>query len=163
MQSINWQQEAERALNEIIEQLSEAHRGAFFWYEPMGVVVAFDNRLEDDANPQRQKSLLEEICERRGAIVRAFAIDEQEQSWVMLVTGTEPKNAFDAVWAARQIACSEMAPTEYAPLDIESFLEHGNLPLDLASKYQYEVADKTVKSYFSNPNKWKNCRPGFQS
>jgi hypothetical protein len=129
----------------------------------MGVVVAFDNRLEGDANPQRQKSLLEEICGRRGAIVRAFAIDEQNESWAMLVTGTEPRIAFDAVWAAWQIACSEMTPAEHAPLDVESFLEHGNLPLDVASKYQYELADKTVKSYFSNPNKWKNCRPGFQS
>ena len=50
----NWSIEAQRAVAHVESELSEAHRGAFLWYEPQGVVLVFSNGLEEDPIPEKQ-------------------------------------------------------------------------------------------------------------
>ena len=50
----DWNAEAQRAVTHVEAELSEAHRGAFLWYEPQGVVLVFSNGLEESTIPEKQ-------------------------------------------------------------------------------------------------------------
>jgi hypothetical protein len=59
---IDWNTEAEQAVTHVEDELSEAHRGAFLWYEPQGVVLVFSNGLEEAPIPEKQMEFLKAVC-----------------------------------------------------------------------------------------------------
>ncbi len=155
----DWNAEARRALDHVRSELSEAHRGAFLWHEPTGVVLVFNTRSYEDPVPERQMDFIKCAFDVKGATIRSIAYSEERISWAMLVTDVEPDWAFDCVWAAWHSACSETDPAHFTPLDLKTFMAQGELPLDMVDRYQYGLAEKTIEAHYSNPNIWKNCRP----
>jgi len=156
---IDWNTGAQRAVSHIQSELSKAHRGAFLWYEPQGMVLVFNNGLEKEPIPEKQMNFLKRAFELRGGTIHALAHSEDRTSWAMLVTGLEPAWAHDCVWAAWHSACSEVDPEHFEPLEVIAFVERGDLPLNMVGWCRYGVAQKTIKAHSSNPNHWKNCHP----
>lgn len=156
---IDWDAEARRAVGHVESELSEAHRGAFCWHEPSGVVLIFDNRLYKAPVPEKQLAFVKEAVQSKGGYVHAIAHSEDGGIWTMLVTGVEPGWAFDCVWAGWHSACSQGDPGQFEPLSVKAFMERGDLPLEAVGKYQYGLAQKTIQAHFSDPRRWKNCRP----
>ncbi len=140
-------------------ELSEAHRGAFIWHEPSGLVLVFNKGVDADPIPEKQLEFLNQAFELKGAIIHATAHSDDRPIWAMLVTGVDPEWAFDCVWAAWHFACSQVDPGQYEPLTLRAFMERGDLPLNMFGKYQYGVAKKTIQAHYSDPRHWKNCRP----
>jgi hypothetical protein len=155
----NWNAEAQRAVAHIEAELSEAHRGAFLWHEPSGVVLVFNNGLYEDPIPAKQMEFLKQALGLKGGTIHAVAHSSDRIIWAMMVTGVDPEWAFDCVWAAWHSACSQVDPGTYEPLDVRAFVERGDLPLEIAGKYQYGVAKKTIEAHYSDPRHWKSCRP----
>ena len=155
----NWNTEAQRAVDHVQSELSEAHRGAFLWYEPRGVVLVFSNGLEESPIPEKQMEFLKEAIQAQDGTIHALAHSEEGTSWAMLVTKVDPDWAHDCVWAAWHSAHSQVDPGTYEPLDLKGFLERGDLPLEVVGKYQYGIAKKTIEVHYSDPRHWKNARP----
>ncbi len=156
---VDWNAEAQRAVAHVEAELSEAHRGAFFWHEPSKVVLVFNNGLEPDPIPEKQMEFLKGAFELNGVTIHAVAYSEEQVIWAMLVTGVDPEWAFDCVWAAWHSAHSQVDPGTYEPLDLKGFMERGDLPLEIVGKYQYGLAKKTIEVHYSDPRHWKNARP----
>ena len=148
---VDWNAEARRAVSHVESELSEAHRGAFFWHEPSGVVLVFNNGLENDPIPEKQMEFLKRAFELEGGNIHATAHSDDRTIWAMLVTGVAPDWAFDCVWAAWHSAHSQVDPGTYEPLDVKAFVERGDLPLEIVGKYQYGVAKKTIQAHYSDP------------
>jgi hypothetical protein len=156
MPQIDWNAEAKKALAHVQAELSEAHRGAFVWHEPLGITLVFDNRREDDPVEKRQLEFIKRVCKKLGAIIMASA--EGGESWAMLTLGWDAITAHNCMWAAWHSACSEVSQ-EFAPLSLKSYLANGNIPFNSAGALEYWIASRTIEAHFSNPNKWKNCYP----
>lgn len=62
----DWNTEAQRAVAHVETELSEAHRGAFLWYEPQKVVLVFSNGLEESPIPEKQLEFLKQAIEFQG-------------------------------------------------------------------------------------------------
>jgi len=155
----DWNAEARRAVAHVEDELSEAHRGAFLWHEPSGVVLIFNNGLYEDPIPEKQMEFLKRAIQLKGGTIHAIAHSNDRVVWAMLVTGVEPGWAFDCVWAAWHSACSLGDPEHFEPLSLKTFLERGDLPLEAVGQYQYGLAQKTILAHYSDPRHWKNCRP----
>jgi hypothetical protein len=160
MQPIIWQPQVERALTEVRGQLSEAHRGAFLWHEPTGAILVFENRL-NEVVPDRQLQIMHDICKRQRATIHAGERDAEGGSWAMLISNWDVDSAFNSVWAAWHIASVETDPKNFRPFSIEQFLSGVAIPFNLPGNAQYQIAKKTIDAYFTNPNKWKHCKPNF--
>lgn len=158
MPTINWEAEAQRAIEHVKSDLSEAHRGAFVWYDPMGIILLFDNRSSVDPVPQLEQDFVREVCKLDGSKIQAF-LDDGE-TWIMLIQDWTDEQAFDCVWAAWHAAASQVVE-RFEPLDVQAYWEHGDLPLTRDSWFEYETAKMTIEAHFSNPNRWKNCVPNF--
>lgn len=155
----DWNTESQRAVAHVEAELSEAHRGAFLWHEPSGVVLIFNNGLEAAPIAEKQMSFLSRAIELKGGTIHAVAHSDDRVIWAMLVTGVELQWAFDCVWAAWHSACSEADPEHFEPLTLKAFLERGDLPLEVMGRYQYGVAQKTIQAHYADPRHWKSCRP----
>ena len=156
---IDWNAEAQSAVDHVQSELSEAHRGAFLWHEPRGVVLVFNQRLDEGSIPEKQLDFVNRAIQAQGGTIRALAHSEDETSWAMLVTDVNPAWAHDCIWAAWHSTCSEMDPEHFAPFDLETFIAHDEIPLNVGGRYQYGLAQKTIEAHYSNPNTWKGCRP----
>lgn len=157
---IDWNAEAQKAVGHIQAKLSEVHRGAFFWHEPLGVVLIFDNRRSKDPIPTKLLTFVKQACERHGGTFRALVHSEDGETWAILATDVDPAWAHDCVWAAWHSACSETAPEHFRPLDLETFVAGGDIPLNnMGGRQEYDIARKTIAAHFSNENKWQHCQP----
>ena len=156
---IDWNAEARRAVAHVESELSESHRGAFLWYEPMGVVLVFNNRPHEDPIPEKQMDFVKRAFDLKGGTIHSIALSDDQTTWALMATGIEPAWAFDCVWAAWHSALSETDPEQFTPLTLETFIAQGVLPLNIMGQYQYGLAQKTIEAHYSNPNTWKNCRP----
>jgi len=94
----NWNAEARRAVEHIQSELSEAHRGAFLWYEPEGVVLVFNIGLNADPIREKQADFLKRAFELQGARIRGLAHSKDKTSWAMLITGAAPGWAHDCIF-----------------------------------------------------------------
>jgi hypothetical protein len=156
MPKIDWKAEVRKALAHVQGELSEAHRGAFVWYEPLDTILVFDNRRSIDQVEARQLEFIRKFCAESGATVKAWAAEAE--SWAMLTRGWDALTANDCVWAAWHSACSEVRE-DFAPLNLESYLEKWDIPFSPAGWLEYQTAIDTIDAHFVNPNRWKNCHP----
>jgi hypothetical protein len=86
---INWQSEANKALDLVAGRMMEAHRGAFVWHAPTNTMLLFGN----DGYPEQIENLKKL---RPGLTIRATACDDY--SFVMLVESDDASAMTDRLW-----------------------------------------------------------------
>ncbi len=91
----DWNTEAQRAVAHVEDELSEAHRGAFYWHEPSKVVLIFNNGLEESPIPEKQMDFLKGALELKGGTIHAVVHSDDQVICAMLVTGVDPEWAHD--------------------------------------------------------------------
>ena len=92
----SWQSEAEEAVLFVHKHLFPAHRGALLWCPDVTAVFGNDGYAHKDCQTEVDKLRTE--LSARSIDVLAFAPDEDEYSWVLLVASGDARQLNDLVW-----------------------------------------------------------------
>jgi hypothetical protein len=85
------------------------------------------------------------VCDEKYAKIMAVAEMDQGAYWAMLVDHFDAEELHDAIWAAWHSACADVDPAEYKKLDVKSFVDHGDFPLNEPGQWQYAIATRAVE------------------